>query len=168
MFLSRLKPRARKILIAIRNFLFKVFIYNWCFFFKEAGMRLAQNPNKDLWGKVSFWMFPVYLNLAWADKFIIPWMRKKKIHLAGQAGILATGIYIFEFVFGVFYKYVLHVYPWDYSTHNIAGFPVHILGQVSLFFAPIWYLVGFYILWLYPIMEYITTYERKGTCYFQL
>lgn len=140
-------------LLRIRKFIYKAWIYNCIFFMKECLMRLLQNFNKDLFGKVSFWMFFVYMNLAWLDKLLIPWMNKKKIHWFFKALIIEGVIYVFEFVFGVFYKFVLKVHPWDYSHHRIFNIPVNLFGVISLYFVIPWFFIGLFLLWLYPGLE---------------
>jgi len=140
-------------LYKIRKFIYKAWIYNCIFFMKECLMRLIQNFNRDLFGSVSFWMFIVYMNLAWLDDLIIPFMNKKKIHKVLQAIIIEITIYIFEFAFGLFFKYIIKVKPWDYSHHYIFGLRANLLGIISLYFVIPWFFVGLFIIWLYPRLK---------------
>ena len=145
--------RIKKILYKIRKFIYKAWIYNCIFFMKECLMRLVQNWNRNLFGKVSFWMFVVYMNLAWLDDLLIPWMRKKGFCWVKQVLIIEGVIYIFEFTFGMFFKYVLKVLPWDYSHHKLFGIPVNLFGVISLYFVIPWFFIGMFLLWLYPRLK---------------
>lgn len=141
----------KKYLLILRKFIFKAWIYNCIFFMKEALFRLLKDFNKDLFGSVSFWMFIVYMNLAWLDEVLYP--KIKRFPVIVQALIIEALLYGIELVFGLFFKYILNVMPWDYTHHVIKGIPFHFKGVISVFFFIPWFFTSLFIIYLIPRLK---------------
>jgi hypothetical protein len=48
--------------------------------------------------------------------------------------------YLAEFILGVFLNIILKLNIWDYSKMNICGIPMNLLGQINVFYMPIWFI----------------------------
>jgi hypothetical protein len=65
--------------------------------------------------------------------------------------------YICEFVVGYFFNInPFQLNLWDYSYMVINGIPFHLLGQINLFYAPVWFIVGLFI---FPIFQSFFKYD---------
>lgn len=64
----------------------------------------------------------------------------KNIFIIGLFGMLI--IYVVELTAGLIMNVWLDFNAWDYSNMNLFGVPVHIMGQINLFYAPIWFSIS--------------------------
>lgn len=87
--------------------------------------------DRRLVGYTFLWMVPVYAVTALV---YVP-LHEVLAPLPGAARAIATALYFFaiEFAFGLGYRTIIGVCPWDYSYSRWS-----ILGVIRLDFAPIW------------------------------
>ena len=105
----------------------------WCIESICTSLHAFQKRDMRLIGQTSLWMFPIY-GLAAFIKPIYSIIKKLPFLLRG--GIYSIGIFICEYISGMFLK-KHHLCPWDYSKS-----PVNINGVIRLDYAPLWALAG--------------------------
>ena len=105
----------------------------WCIEIIFTSLHAFQKRDMRLIGQTSLWMFPIY-GLAAFIKPIYSIIKKLPFLLRG--GIYSIGIFICEYISGMFLK-KHHLCPWDYSKS-----PININGVIRLDYAPLWALAG--------------------------
>lgn len=63
-----------------------------------------------------------------------------------------------EFLVGYICNIKLKLDFWDYSIIKIGNIPLNLMGQIELFHAPIWYIVG---LLIFPVLKTFFHYDNK-------
>ena len=75
-------------------------------------------------------------------------------------------INFFEFSYGLFFKYGLGIKVWDYTNVTFFGLRANILGIVSLYGIPAWYIVSLFLIWIYPRIKAMVDYPVNQYKYF--
>lgn len=161
-----LKTKAQIVSKYILKFIFKAFIYVSIFMFIEIFWRSFRYGHENGFVPVPLWMFLVYIHIAWLDDILIPFFNKKNIPKYIQAFYIMVLINIFEFSFGVFFKYGLGIKVWDYTNVTFLGIKANILGIVSLYGIPAWFLVARLLIWIYPKIKAMVDYSPAKQSYF--
>lgn len=97
--------------------------------------------NVDLRGSSSLWMFPIY--------GLIPFFFPPVAHLIGALSWWGRGLvymialFCGEYLIGAFLTR-FRLCPWHYS----GKYAIH--GLINLLYAPVWFIVGLAIEWVYP------------------
>ncbi len=143
----------------IFRFTFKAFIYICIFMSVEIFWRFLRFGSDNGFVSVPLWMLLVYIHIAWLDDLLIPFFIKRNISKYIQAFYIMLLINLFEFSFGILFKYVLGIKVWDYSNVTFFGYKANILGIVSLYGIPAWYLVALFLIWFYPRINTMLNYS---------
>lgn len=143
----------------IFRFLFKVFIYICIFMSVEIFWRFLRFGSDNGFVSVPLWMLLVYIHIAWLDDILIPFFIKRNIPKYIQAFYIMLLINIFEFSYGILFKYILGIKVWDYSNVTFFGYKANILGIVSLYGIPAWYMVALFLIWFYPRINIMINYS---------
>lgn len=144
----------------ILRFLFKAFFYICIFMTVEIFWRFLRFGSNDGFVSVPLWMLLVYIHIAWLDDLLIPFFNKKNITKYIQALYIMILINIFEFSYGMLFKYILKVKVWDYSNVTFFGYKANILGIVSLYGIPVWYIAALFLIWFYPRLNTIINHPK--------
>jgi hypothetical protein len=104
----------------------------------------------SLAGWTSLWMFFIGgfsgLFISFLNEGVL---RKKKPPLWAQCLAGMTGIFTIEFVTGLICNIWLKFNIWSYE-----GWPLNIMGQITLMYAPLWFLLTPFILWMDEVIRY--------------
>ena len=150
-----------KILKNIFRFVFKACLYISMFMLMEMTWRFIKYGSNNGFVPIPLWMFLVYMNIAWLDDLLIPFFNRKNIPVFIQAFFIMLLINIFEFSFGLLFKYGLGIKVWDYSNVIFFGLKANLFGVVSLYGIPAWYLVSLFLIWIYPRIKLMVDYPVK-------
>lgn len=154
----------RKVVVSILNylyrFIFKSIVYcGICMTFELAG-RFVRRGSADGFVSVPLWMIIVYMNIAWLDDVLIPLFNRKKIQKWLQAVIIMFFVFVFEFVFGVVFKYILNITVWDYSDMTFLGIKASLLGVINVYSLLPWYAIAWFLLWFYPRLTFMVDHAK--------
>ena len=106
-----------------------------------AGKDAILKKNYQLSGRTSLWMFPLYGLIA----FFFPLIAHHVSSFSwwGRGIIYMIVFYIVEYVAGSLLRR-FNACPWQYPSRLSIG------GRIYLPFAPVWFLAGLSIEWIYP------------------
>lgn len=161
-----LKIKALSIYSYLLKFIFKSFIYISIFMSIEIFWRFFRYGSNNGFVSVPLWMFLVYIHIAWLDDILIPFFNKKNIPKYIQAFYIMVLINVFEFSYGMFFKYGLGIKVWDYTNVTFLGIKANILGIVSLYGIPAWYFVARLLIWIYPKIKAMVDYSQTKHSHF--
>lgn len=115
----------------------------------------------SLCGWTSLWMFPI----GGLCGLFVGWINEngRHIRIILQALIGTLGIYTIEFTSGVICNRWLGLGLWDYSH-----MPLNLLGQITLLYFPIWFLLTPFAMWIDDIARYLIYDEDKPCTLVQL
>jgi len=145
----------------IYKLLFKITIYCSLFMTMELFGRFFKNSQYNGFVEVPIWMVIVYMNIAWLDDILMKNFKKLKTPKWLQALIITIFIYIFELIFGLFFKYLLDINVWDYSKANFMGYKVNLFGVISLYGILPWYGVSWFLIWFYPRINRMIAFKQN-------
>lgn len=103
----------------------------------------AKTRHLRLHGFSFIWMFPLYGLLSIVFPIVSPWIAHYSWLIRGT--IYMMGIYLVEFIAGWTLTTLTGDHIWNYSHH-----PFHLRGQISLWYAPVWFFVGLIVERYYP------------------
>lgn len=110
----------------------------------------------SLCGWTSLWMFPIG---GLCGLFVgVLNERGRKLKLIIQALIGTLGIYSIELISGLICNVWLGFGIWDYSH-----LPLNIMGQVTLLYFPVWFLLTPLAMWVDDIARHII-YDKEKPC----
>jgi len=102
--------------------------------------------------KTSPWMMLDYGMLGLVIWPIKEALEKRGVPLAGRAFVYMVGIFVIEYVSGIAFNAV-GIRIWDYSHHAITiggtTIPLHLHGQITAYYIPCWFALGFVLEWLH-------------------
>ena len=147
-----------KIFRGVFRFVFKAYLYICMFMLMEMSWRFIKYGSNNGFVSIPIWMFLVYVHIAWLDDLLIPFFNKKNTPVLIQAFFIMLLINIFEFSFGVFFKYGLDLKVWDYTNVTFFGLKANLFGVVSLYGIPAWYLISLFLIWVYPRVKALVDY----------
>lgn len=106
--------------------------------------------------KTSPWMMLDYGMLGIAVAPLSSTLIAAGVPLPGRAFVYMLGIYVIEYFSGLAFNAVgIHI--WDYSHHAITlggrEIPMHLSGQITLFYAPFWFALGLVVEWLHAKVD---------------
>lgn len=133
-------------------------------FFTALGDFLGGDRTAD--SHTSPWMMLDYGMLGVVTLPIAGALKSRGIPLAGRAFVYMVGIYVIEYISGIIFNAVgIHI--WDYSHHHIVfggrEIPMHVSGQITWFYAPFWFALGFVVEWLHVRVDAVAHYLLRGT-----
>lgn len=164
--LKNKNPLIYKIFKYTFRFIFKAGIYISIFMLMEMFWRFVKYGSNNGFVSLPIWMILVYVHIAWLDDILIPFFDRKNTPVFIQAFFIMLLINLFEFSYGLLFKYGLGITVWDYTNVNFFGLKANILGIVSLYGILAWYLVALFLIWLYPRIKALVDYPFKQYTYF--
>lgn len=111
---------------------------------------LAGVPFWSLQGHTTLWVVVVAVGLTFGLRALVRYFeagerrRNPLRHLWVQGVVVMVLIYVLEFVGGLFFNKLLHWHLWDYSQYEWRGIPLHLMGQITVVYAPFWFLAGIF------------------------
>jgi hypothetical protein len=84
-------------------------------------------------------------------------------HWWAQSFLVMIAIYASELVAGLFFNKLLGWKLWDYSQYVYDGVPLHLWGQITLVYAPAWFLAGVFLRPIYRAVHAIAPYVGSTT-----
>jgi hypothetical protein len=78
-----------------------------------------------------------------------------------QSLLVMIAIYAGELSGGLFFNKLLGWKLWDYSQYQWRGFPLHLWGQITLVYAPAWFLAGLLLRPVYRAVHAIAPYVGR-------
>lgn len=107
-------------------------------------------PAASLQGHTTLWVVVVAVGLTFGLRAIVrlfergqrarTWLRHRWV----QGVVVMLLIYALELLGGLFFNEVLGWHLWDYSQYEWRGVPLHLRGQITLVYAPFWFLAGIF------------------------
>jgi hypothetical protein len=80
-----------------------------------------------------------------------------------QSMLVMMAIYMGELAAGLFFNKMLGWKLWDYSQYEWRGVPLHLWGQITLVYAPAWFLAGLLLRPVYRAVHAIAPYVSLTT-----
>lgn len=112
------------------------------------GYVLAGDPFWSLQGHTTLWVVVDAVGLTFGLRALVrafdgaargrTLLRRRWV----QAVIVMMLIYVLEFLGGLLFNKALHWHLWDYSQYRWHGVPLHLMGQITLVYAPFWFGAG--------------------------
>lgn len=111
---------------------------------------LAGVPFWSLQGHTTLWVIVVAVGLTFGLRALVAYFEKagsrSPIRRRWVQGVVVMVlIYVLEFLGGLFFNKLLHWHLWDYSQYVWHGIPLHLMGQITLVYAPFWFLAGIFV-----------------------
>jgi hypothetical protein len=111
---------------------------------------LAGVPFWSLQGHTTLWVVVVAVGLTFGLRAVVRLFERAERrggrsplrHRAVQGLVVMLIIYAAELVGGLFFNEALGWHLWDYSQYEWRGVPLHLRGQITLVYAPFWFLAG--------------------------
>jgi len=119
--------------------------------------------NWNLHGQSSPWMMLDYGLLGVILMPIATRLKGWGLPLAARAFVYMTLIYFVEYVSGIIFTWGLGLRVWSYE-----GIPYNLHGQIMLYSAPIWYVLGLCAEYLYHKVDAIAVMLLRGVTTEQL
>ncbi len=119
---------ARFLIFGLMGLLFEVFF--------GAFIKLAE-LDWNLRGSSSLWMIMDYGLLGVVLMPIALRLKRRAIPLWKRAFVYMLGIFFVEYVSGVIFHSLMGLRIWDYFH-----MPYNLHGQIALYYAPLWYVLG--------------------------
>ncbi|MBI1319777.1 MAG: hypothetical protein GC168_12645 [Candidatus Hydrogenedens sp.] len=121
--------------------------------------------DRSAMSKTSPWMMIDYGMLGVVIWPIKEALEKRGVPLAGRAFVYMLGIFVIEYVSGIAFN-MAGIHIWDYSNHAIPlggrSIPMHLHGQITAFYAPLWYALGFVLEWLHRRVDAVAVLLLTG------
>lgn len=111
----------------------------------------------DLHGKSSPWMMIDYGLLGVILMPIAIQLKKFKLPLPARAFAYMLLIYLVEYVSGIIFTHGLGLRVWSYE-----GIPYNLHGQIMLYSAPIWYMLGLCAEYVYRRVDAVAILLLRG------
>lgn len=106
---------------------------------------LAREPWYSLQGHTTLWDVVDGVALAASLRLVVRFFNIHQLRWWQRGLVTIPLIYALEFVGGLFFNKLLEMDLWDYSQYVWHGVPLHILGQITLVYAPFWFLAGVFM-----------------------
>ncbi|MBI2981438.1 MAG: hypothetical protein HYY44_03945 [Deltaproteobacteria bacterium] len=103
----------------------------------------AKTRHPRLHGFSFVWMFPLYGLLSILFPIVSPWVADFSWPVRGSVYMMV--IYLVEFIAGSILTAIIGSHVWNYSHHRF-----NLRGQISLWYAPVWFFVGLIVERCYP------------------
>jgi hypothetical protein len=160
----------------IVNFAAECFLWTLLAFFVEvcvtatverlslgSSYMLAKTPWFSLQGHTTIWDLVDGLALAFSARIVVRFFHHHRVFARWWArGLLTIPlIYVFEFLGGLFFNKLLKFDLWDYSQYVVHGVPLHLMGQITLVYAPFWFLAGVFMPVVYRMVHAVAPYAEK-------
>lgn len=112
---------------------------------------LAGVPFASLQGHTTLWVVIVALGLTFGLRVLVRVFRRAERtrtwlrHLWVQGVVVMILIYVLELLGGLVFNKALGWHLWDYSQYVWHGIPLHLMGQITLVYAPFWFAAGIFV-----------------------
>ncbi len=123
----------------------------------------AWNGQWSLHGASSPWMMIDYGLLGLILMPLASRMIRLGLPLAGRAFVYMLLIYAVEYVSGIIFTWGFGLRVWSYE-----GIPYNLHGQIMLYSAPVWYVLGLFAEYLYRKVDVIAAVLLRGIALEQL
>ncbi len=158
------------------NFGAEVFVWTILGFFVEVcvtatverlslGSRysLAGVPWYSFQGHTTMWNIVNGVGLTLGLRVLVRLFHQHAVfqHWWGRAVFTMILIYIGEFLGGLLFNKLLGFDLWDYSQYVWHGVPLNLMGQITLVYAPFWFLAGLFIVPVYRAVHALAPYVGK-------
>lgn len=109
---------------------------------------MAADPFWSLQGHTTLWDVVDAVGLTFGLRVLVrkfettrTWLRKRW----AQGVVVMLLIYVLEFFGGLFFNKLLGFHLWDYSQYEWHGVPLHLMGQITIVYAPFWFAAGLFV-----------------------
>jgi uncharacterized membrane protein len=155
------------------NFVAEMFVWTLLAFFVEVivtatverwslGPRymLHQVPWYSFQGHTTIWDFVDGIGMTAGLRLVVRAFHRYGVFRSWVARGLFTMIliYLLEFVGGLFFNKLLGFQLWDYSQYVWHGVPLHLMGQITLVYAPFWFTAGLFVVPVYSVVHKVAPY----------
>jgi putative ABC transporter type IV len=108
---------------------------------------LAGSPWYSLQGHTTLWNIVNGVALTFGIRVLLRLFHEHRVFRNAWARGLVTIplIYTLEFLGGLLFNKLLGMNLWDYSQYVWHGVPLHLMGQITLVYAPFWFLAGVFL-----------------------
>lgn len=106
-------------------------------------------------GWTTLWMFPIG-GLCGLFIGALNEIKGKKLPMWLQSLIGMIGVFTIEFITGLFFNVFLGLNLWTYEN-----WPLNIMGQITLLYIPLWYLLVPFVVWVDDLSRYLLFKEEK-------
>ncbi len=125
---------------------------------------MASVPFWSLQGHTTMWQWTVGISLTVGLRILFYLQAKYSsatIWMSNRfafAFVVMILIYIAEYLSGLFFNVFLGFHLWDYSQYHIGNIPLNLQGQITIVYAPFWYLAGLLVKPVYKAVHSIAPY----------
>lgn len=129
---------------------------------------MASVPFWSLQGHTTMWQWTVGLGMTLGLRLYFKWLDRMESeatifqNIWFQAFIVMILIYIAEFLSGLFFNIYLGFDLWDYSQYVWNGIPLNLWGQITIVYAPFWYLAGLFVKPVYMSVHALAPYVGRS------
>lgn len=152
----------------VGNFVAEAFIWTLLAYFMEVNTTatieqlslggryvLHDVPWYSLQGHTTMWDLVDGVGLTALLRPVVKLLHTRKLlHKWWARGLFVMVlIYVLEFLGGLFFNKLLKFDLWDYSQYVWRGIPLHLMGQITLVYAPFWFLAGLLVPPVYKVVH---------------
>jgi hypothetical protein len=125
-----------------------------------SAYRLADVPWYSLQGHTTMWNVVNGVGLTFGLRVLTRLFHQQPLFHVWwmRASFTMILIYILEFLGGLFFNKLLGFELWDYSQYVWHGVPLHLMGQITLVYAPFWFLAGMFVVPVYRAVHSLAPY----------
>lgn len=129
---------------------------------------MASVPFWSLQGHTTMWQWTVGLGMTVGLRLYFQWLdRMDDLHpifknIWFTAFIAMILIFVVELISGIFFNMYLGFHLWDYSQYVWNGIPLNLWGQITIVYAPFWYLAGLFVKPVYTSVHALAPYVGKS------
>lgn len=165
-----MSPTTKKTLV---NFAAETFVWTLLAFFVEVlvtatverlslGDRYVLHgvPWYSLQGHTTAWCIVDGVGLTFGLRLLVRAFHKYGVFRSWvvRGLVVMMLIYAGEFAGGLFFNKLLKMQLWDYSQYVWNGIPLHLMGQITLVYAPAWFIAGLLVPPVYKIVHKLAPY----------
>jgi len=116
----------------------------------------------SLQGHTTIWDFVDGVGMTAGLRLVVRAFQKPILHGWFARGLFVMFlIYVLEFFGGLFFNKLLGMNLWDYSQYQFHGIPLHLMGQITIVYAPFWFLAGFFVPPVYKVVHHLAPYLEE-------
>lgn len=129
---------------------------------------MASVPFWSLQGHTTMWQWTVGLGMTIGLRIWFKWLDKMEVEHALFQNIWFTSflvmivIFIAEFLGGCFFNLYLGWDLWNYSQYVWNGISLNLWGQITIVYAPFWYLAGLFVKPVYMSVHALAPYVGRS------
>ncbi len=129
---------------------------------------MASVPFWSLQGHTTMWQWTVGLGMTVGLRIWFKWLDRMEVehkifdNIWFTAFLVMIVIFIVEFISGCFFNLYLGWDLWNYDQYVWNGIPLNLWGQITIVYAPFWYLAGLFVKPVYMSVHALAPYVGRS------